>query len=412
MRNFFFVFFSTIQLQWLPIAASSSPNADLEILAKNCANFLPSSYTPNCPYGNMRYNNSDQSKCDLLEIEINFQPNFVEFFDDRTESFGMAGEMSIWWYPMCSMANFTLPIVGDYFANIEKWWKPSVYHQNSADDYKMKHKAYRFFYMNVPTLPFQHEFFWQIIGSFSSHCDLNLANFPFDTQNCSVDFVIQENPNVLNFKAVTSWDTGTTSNSFVKFESLTSTTFGWKVIGRSIEYGQFYNSGKKRFLSKFGFVFQRKPEFYVFNMLIPTALLSILNVFVFALKPDKPERSALSFAILLALVLLRGEIVDKVPENSADSFLTNYTNLSAVFSWFFTVYFLLIYFAFNLKSIVKYLTNNNANLNDVSVVILRKKQKSQKRRRLLMIVDVCLWLFSFLALTIFNIVKISTVLQM
>ena len=318
-----------------------SPRQVMDNYEENCPHFLKHSYTPNCPFGNVDWNNTDEYRCEKMEVAINFQANYIEMLDDRTEDFTVTGEVAIWWYPKCS--EYSNPISSQWFVDIEKWWTPNIFHQNSPDDYRIENKAVRFFLLNDGSNEQSPSFFLQKIGSFTSHCDFDLRNFPFDTQNCSLVFVLLQNPSAYEFRATSNWMFGNYSNDFIDLKRLTSPSFGWTVTGRTFDHGKNIISGKEHFVSKFRFTFKRNPAYYVINILIPTAFLSFLNIFVFFLRAAKPERSSLSFAILLALILLRGDVLSKVPENTTVSFLSLYTDLSAIFSWFCTVYFLVFY---------------------------------------------------------------------
>ena len=60
-------------------------------------------------------------------------------------------------------------------------------------------------------------------------------------------------------------------------------------------------------------LFRRRPDFYIFYLILPCCLLSFLSLTVFYLPPDCGEKLTLSITNLLALVVFQQMISETMP---------------------------------------------------------------------------------------------------
>ncbi|XP_046544245.1 CHRNA7-FAM7A fusion protein-like [Haliotis rubra] len=70
---------------------------------------------------------------------------------------------------------------------------------------------------------------------------------------------------------------------------------------------------------------KRRPSLYVFNLIIPITLLSLLSFLVFALPIEHGDKTAFSMTVLLAFTVFLSQMTNEMPRTSLQtSYLTIY----------------------------------------------------------------------------------------
>ena len=301
---------------------------------KNCLHLNKNVYSPECPFGNYNFNESlAEFPCHSMAIGFQFQPNRLIYISDTEQIFAMTGLSRLTWKSHCENVTAVRGILsigqGDF-------WEPTIFHMNSNVDYAMSSLAKRRFIGSIlPTLgPI--EFQIQRLGLYESHCELDLIDFPFDTQNCSIQLALEENPFVYQLSILPS----------NKLNDYVPQSFVWQLEDSDQFCRINFIYGFKRWICTSWFVFKRKPDYYVINLMLPCLFFSLLQLFAFALNVKGPDRSSLALTIVLAITLLKSDILHAIPKNSDYSFLAQYTDACSILSWCLTVYFLLLNVSF------------------------------------------------------------------
>ncbi|XP_078696717.1 neuronal acetylcholine receptor subunit beta-4-like isoform X1 [Branchiostoma floridae x Branchiostoma belcheri] len=145
--------------------------------------------------------------------------------------------------------------------------------------------------------------YWLPPSIFTSECSINVRHFPFDKQNCTLQF--------------SSW-------TYNKREV--------DLVSLGFVYDDFKESGEWRIVDIpsrkvetedsvfviYDFMLARKPLFYIVNMIVPIILLTLLSILVFYLPVDCGEKVGLCINVLLALVVFLLLIADIIPATSVD----------------------------------------------------------------------------------------------
>ncbi|XP_038061022.1 neuronal acetylcholine receptor subunit alpha-10-like [Patiria miniata] len=148
---------------------------------------------------------------------------------------------------------------------------------------------------------------------FISYCKVDLTYYPFDTQRCplkfgswsydetGVDIVLSRpEPELANYQPNGEWD-----------------LLDMTVANHKIKY----TCCEHKFPDvEYTLVIERKPEFYVANIILPYVLISILSIFVFYLPPESGEKMNLSITTMLSLIVFNELVITTIPPASDGTF--------------------------------------------------------------------------------------------
>eukprot|EP00794_Sanderia_malayensis_P007313 gene7314-8131_t len=150
---------------------------------------------------------------------------------------------------------------------------------------------------------------WFSPASFTSTCKINVKLFPFDWQTCIMKFG--------------SWTYGgdrltMTSATKVAETSKYITNGEWDLIIMRAQRNKIkYNCCKYYFYDvTFFLTIKRKPLYYIFNLIVPCALIATLTLIKFFLPPESGEKIGLGITVLLAMTVFLLIVADSLPSTS------------------------------------------------------------------------------------------------
>uniref|UniRef100_A0A914YT91 Uncharacterized protein n=1 Tax=Panagrolaimus superbus TaxID=310955 RepID=A0A914YT91_9BILA len=163
--------------------------------------------------------------------------------------------------------------------------------------------------------------FWPPPTQLRSTCKISVTYFPFDSQRCSLKFgswtyhgkfllLVFKTPKC-NIFVVTGFQVDITNRS----DNVDLTNY---VVSGEFDLIRVH---QKRRVVKYTYVtfyihIRRKTLYYMYNIIFPCLMMSILTLLVFLLPPDSGEKISLGITVLLAFSVFVLAIAEKMPETS------------------------------------------------------------------------------------------------
>ena len=161
------------------------------------------------------------------------------------------------------------------------------------------------FYCNV-VVSNTGDIFWLPPAIYKSACAIEVQNFPFDQQNCTLKFRSWTYDHTMLDLILTS--------DFASRDDFTPSG-EWDIV--SLPARKNEDPDDITYLDiTYDFVIQRKPLFYTINLIIPCVLITSLAILVFYLPSDCGEKMTLCISVLLALTVFLLLISKIVPPTS------------------------------------------------------------------------------------------------
>ncbi|VDN01622.1 unnamed protein product [Thelazia callipaeda] len=182
-------------------------------------------------------------------------------------------------------------------------WLPDIVLYNNADDYTNNYVPSRAMLFYDGTV------FWPPLTQLRSTCKIDVTYFPFDSQQCGLKF-------------------GSWSYDGLQVDIINrSQNIDLSNYGESGEFDLIRVFQKRRTVKytccpehypdlTFYIYVRRKTLYYLYNIVFPCSMMSILTLLVFLLPPDSGEKIALGITVLLAFLVFVIAIAEKMPETS------------------------------------------------------------------------------------------------
>ncbi|XP_053566268.1 acetylcholine receptor subunit delta isoform X2 [Bombina bombina] len=197
-------------------------------------------------------------------------------------------------------------------------WQPQLILENNNDG-----KFEVAYYCNI-LISSNGYIYWLPPAIFQTSCLVNVNYFPFDWQNCSLKFSsLTYNAKEINLQLRIDEDDETKKHYPVEWIIIDPEGFTengeWEIVHipakKNIDKTVSPESTKYQDIT-FYLIIERKPLFYIINILAPCVLIALMANFVFYLPADSGEKMTFSISVLLAQAVFLLLISQRLPETS------------------------------------------------------------------------------------------------
>ena len=225
-------------------------------------------------------------------------------FDETEETLVSAAWLSMSWQAqfLTWSENTDYENITDIYLKQKELWRPDILLLNTVDDYDILGSDDR-----LVEVTSEGAILWEPGHRFRSACSPNINQYPFDTQECALEF-----------------STWTHIDSIVIFESQSDTIIlddfkengEWEIISSSAKSRIF--DADDYSLPQFivTLTLQRRRTYYVLTVCLPVLVLSMLNCLVYLLPPESGEKMAFCLTTLLAYMVYISFLSDNLPRTS------------------------------------------------------------------------------------------------
>ena len=150
---------------------------------------------------------------------------------------------------------------------------------------------------------------WLSMSIFRSSCSIDVKYFPYDVQNCTMSFA--------------SWSYGIDQLNIL----IHSTEGDISNYVSSSEWALLEYKPRRKLekfsccpdfvpFMKYDIVIKRRPLFYLFNMVMPCVLITLVTLLGFYMPPESGEKVSMGITTLLSIVVFLMIVAESMPPTS------------------------------------------------------------------------------------------------
>ena len=239
-----------------------------------------------------------------MQVRIAFGLNAIQELDSSAQKLSVAGVPLVTWrdeFLTWDKTQFGGLRSINVFQN--EIWRPNIFLGHAVGDMSE---------IGISSLILKVEdtglVFWAPAGHFTFSCTVDIRFYPFDTQDCFLDFVIGgglsvDEVTLINVLPHVHLESFTENVEWQLLEAKSSTQ---RMKMHELD-GQVFRNALK---------LKRRILFVVIHSVAPLILLSSINILVFALPAESGEKVSLSITLFLAFAIFLTMLSESLPKNS------------------------------------------------------------------------------------------------
>ncbi|XP_033739304.1 acetylcholine receptor subunit alpha-L1-like [Pecten maximus] len=193
--------------------------------------------------------------------------------------------------------------VSSILADKNKIWTPDLLVQNEIGNKRGIGETT----LNDPIVMSDGHVTWWPGKEIKTTCKVDSTKYPFDSQFCEIEISKwYSNDNVLNITYTYP------SVDLVHYEQSEE----WEILSAIVRKHRHFEANQNFSRIKYGMTLQRRPLFYVLNIMVPLIILSLLNQLCFILPIESGEKIGMCMSIFLTFVVFLTLISDTLPQSS------------------------------------------------------------------------------------------------
>ena len=147
---------------------------------------------------------------------------------------------------------------------------------------------------------------WLSMWIFKSSCSMDVRYFPFDVQNCSLDFASWTFDGY-QMNVVNNGNKGDVSNYVANSE--------WELLEFSVKRHVvvFSCCPEPYVFMTYHIVLKRRPLFYLFNMVMPCVMITLVALLGFYMPSDSGEKISMGITTLLSMTVFLMIVAERLP---------------------------------------------------------------------------------------------------
>ncbi|XP_076457205.1 acetylcholine receptor subunit alpha-1-B-like [Babylonia areolata] len=232
-------------------------------------------------------------------VTLSIVPTSLNSIDIRAQTMSLSG----WW--VLSWTDPRLVWTPSSYANIAEThvfqddvWTPTIVVFNSVNDLSA---------IDEDTIPvrimYTGQLEWSPPSILTVSCTTDITHFPFDTQTCGVSL------KTFGF-TLDQMDLDADSDEIDM--TYYSPNGEWVLLNTWAAKRSVANYSQVTFYFKF----ERKPEYYGLNLIMPVMIMAVMSLFIFVLPADSGEKMGYSLTVMLTFVVLMTLLASMMPSTA------------------------------------------------------------------------------------------------